>query len=242
MRPAAMMLDLVAPNLIVLFAGLVQASVGIGFGMIAVPLLVLIDPIYAPGPSLFVMLFLSAAMVAGGWRDIDGQGLPALLPGLAGGTVLGALIVGGLGITAFELVFGALVLLAVALGRSGWAPPRSHVALGAGGIAAGLMGTISGMHGPPLAVIYQRASPRSTRATIALVFVIGSVLSLVSLNLTGLFGMREMTAGLWLLPGLVAGYILSLAGRAHVSDGFAQALMSSIAAARARVLIGRNLF
>jgi uncharacterized membrane protein YfcA len=236
------MLDLVIPNLIVCFAGLVQASVGIGFGMIAVPLLVLIDPIYAPGPALFVMLFLSVAMVAGGWKNIDRQGLSALLPGLAGGTVVGVLVVGGLSVSTFELVFGALVLLAVVVGQSGWAPPRRRAISGAGGFVAGLMGTISGMHGPPLAVLYQRAEPAAARATIALVFVIGSVLSLVSLNLGGLFAVREITAGLYLLPGLAAGFVLSRVGRAHISDGFARTVMSLVAAASALILIGRNIF
>ena len=233
--------ELLLANLIVCFAGFVQASAGIGFAMIAVPLLVLVDLGYAPGPSLFAMLFLSIAMAASGRRDIDRQGLSSLLPGLCVGTVAGALLLGALSPAWFGLVFGAIVLAAIILGQIVAAPPRSRTSYGAGGFAAGLMGTISGIHGPPLAVLYQRADPARARATIALIFVIASVLSLVSLSLEGIFGRAQLLTGLSLLPGLAVGYFLAQRSRAHISDALARGVMLTIAGASAVILIAKSL-
>ena len=239
---AASPVQLALANLVVCVAGFLQASAGIGYAMIAVPLLVLIDIAYAPGPSLFAMLFLSLTMALAGRADIDRQGLASLLPGLCLGTVAGALLLGALSPAWFRLVFGIIILTALAIGLFVKAPPRSPASYGAGGFTAGLMGTISGIHGPPLAVLYQRADPARARATIALIFVIASVLSLVSLHLEGLFGQPQVVMGLSLLPGLALGYLLARRGRAHISDALASALMLAVAGVSAIVLIAKSVF
>lgn len=233
--------ELLLVNLIVCFAAFVQAAAGIGFAMIAVPLLVLIDLAYAPGPSLFAMLFLSVAMAAVDRNHIDRQGLSSLLPGLCLGTIAGALLLGALSPAWFGLVFGSIVLAAIAIGQLVAAPPRSRASYGAGGFVAGLMGTISGIHGPPLAVLYQRADHARARATIALIFVIASLLSLFSLYLEGIFRGPQLMTGLSLLPGLALGYLAAQRSRAHISDSFARNLMLVIAGASAVILIAKSV-
>ena len=236
-----MTIELLIANSIVGFAGFVQTTTGVGFAMIAVPMLVLVDLSYAPGPSLFVMLFLSIAMVAGSWKDVDRQGFAALFPGLFVGTVAGSRLLGMLSASAFGLVFGFIVLGALALGRIGLAPRQSPVVNASGGFVSGLMGTISGIHGPPLAVLYQRAEPARARATIAFVFVIASVLSLISLNSAGHFGRDEVLAGLALVPGLAVGFVLASTGRRFISDRMAHNAMLAIAAISALILIGKSV-
>lgn len=236
-----MAFELLVANVIVGFAGFVQTTTGVGFAMVAVPMLVLVDLSYAPGPSLFVMLFLSIAMVAGSWSDVDRQGFATLFPGLFLGTIAGSRLLGMLSASAFGLVFGFIVLAALALGRMGFAPRQSPVVNASGGFVSGLMGTISGIHGPPLAVLYQRADPARARATIAFVFVIASVLSLVSLNSAGYFGRDEALAGLALVPGLVVGFVLASTGRRFISDSVARNAMLWIAAISAITLIGKSV-
>jgi uncharacterized membrane protein YfcA len=233
---------LLLANAVVLLACVVQASVGLGFAMIAVPMLVLIDSNYAPGPSLFVMMFLSAAMVTEGRKDIDFHGFRALLPGLLAGTVAGAIAARAISPALFEVVFGSLVLTALVVGRTHYSPPTSPVVLGAGGFAAGLMGTVSGMHGPPLAIVYRHSEPAQARATIALVLVIAGLQSLVSLHFVGRFGVYEVLAGLWLLPGLIVGYGLSILARNRIPEGVARTLMILIAATSGMILLGRRFF
>jgi hypothetical protein len=233
--------ELLVANVIVSFAGFVQTTTGIGFAMIAVPMLVLIDLSYAPGPALFAMLFLSVAMVAGSWQDVDRQGFSALFPGLFVGTVVGVQLLGLLSATTFGLVFGFIVLASLALGQMGFAPQRTPVANATGGFVSGLMGTISGIHGPPLAVLYQRAEMATARATIAFVFVVASILSLVSLHLSGYFGRDEALAGLALLPGIAVGFGVAISGRRFISDGAARTAMLIIAAVSAVALIVRSV-
>lgn len=236
-----MAFELLVANVIVGFAGFVQTTTGVGFAMVAVPMLVLVDLSYAPGPSLFVMLFLSIAMVAGSWSDVDRQGFATLFPGLFLGTIAGSRLLGMLSASAFGLVFGFIVLAALALGRMGFAPRQSPVVNASGGFVSGLMGTISGIHGPPLAVLYQRAEPARARATIAFVFVIASVLSLILLNSAGHFGRDEALAGLALVPGLAVGFVLASTGRRFISDSVARNAMLWIAAISAITLIGKSV-
>ena len=235
-------MNVVLANLIVCLAGFVQASVGIGFAMIAVPLLVLVDIAYAPGPSLFVMLFLSTAMVLVAWRDIDTNGLTMLLPGLLAGTIASTFLFELLTPTFFGLFLGSVVLAILVLGQLGYTPRRSPLEYGAGGVLAGLMGTLLGIHGPPMVVLYQNASPAQARATIALVFVIGSCLSLASLHRADLFGAVELRAGLFLLPGLGMGFAIAQKLHNLVSPQFARIAMLSIAALSSAILIGKAFF
>jgi uncharacterized membrane protein YfcA len=61
-------------------------------------------------------------------------------------------------------VFAILVLLAVALSVSGLRVRPTRPALFAGGGAAGVMGTMVGIHGPPMALVLQHARPDQARA------------------------------------------------------------------------------
>lgn len=241
MRAVRMTPEFLIANAIVAIAAYVQTTTGVGFAMIAVPMLVLIDLSYAPGPALFVMLFLAVAMVAGSWRNVDTKGFTSLLPGLLVGTLAGSRLLGVLSPNAFGVVFGVMVLAALVVVLIGSAPKQSRGVNVGGGFASGLMGTVSGIHGPPLAVVYQRSDHAEARATIAFVFVIASTLSLVSLHRAGYFGQDEVIAGLTLLPGLVVGFVAASTGRRFVSDRVARNSMLIIAAISATVLIARSI-
>lgn len=235
------MTDLVLANVIVAVAAFVQAASAIGFAMVAVPLLALIDLDYVPGASLFAMLGLSLMMVCRGWKDIDGEGLSTLLPGLGVGTAVGALFLGALPASAMGLIFGSIVLVGLIIGQLGFVSRRSNASSAFSGMIAGLMGTMAGIHGPALVVIYQNAAPRNARATIALIFLIGSSLSLLSLHLSSLFGPAELLIGLALWPGVLTGYV-SAVGVGHlISDSLARHIMLSLAALSALFLIATSL-
>ncbi len=236
------MIDHLVANLVVAFAAFVQASAGIGFALIVVPLLALIDLRYVPGPSLFAMFFLSIAMAFFGRRRIDWQGLPILLPGLIVGTAIGALALVSLPPAASGPIFGGMVLVALLIGQVGFEVRRSPLAFALAGSIAGLMGTMAGMHGPALAVIYQRAAIGVARATIALIFTIASVLSLLSLHRAGLFDGLGVMRGLTLLPGLVAGYGLASWLARSIDDALARRSMLWLAALGAIALIAKSVW
>jgi uncharacterized membrane protein YfcA len=157
------------------------------------------------------------------------------------GTLVGSQLLGLLSATAFGLVFGFIVLASLALGQMGFAPERTPAANATGGFVSGMMGTVSGIHGPPLAVLYQRAEMATARATMAFVFVFASMLSLVSLHLNGFFGREEAIAGLALVPGIAVGFAVAISGRRFISDGNARKAMLAIAAISAVILILRSV-
>jgi len=102
------------------------------------------------------------------------------------------------------------------------------------------MGTVSGIHGPPLAVLYQKEPVEKTRATMALVFLIGYVISLIALAAAGHFDLRRGTLGLLLLPGLFIGFAAARKARGFLPAGVVRAMMLTIASASAVVLLVKS--
>jgi uncharacterized membrane protein YfcA len=202
---ATILASIFVANLVVAIAAFLQASVGVGFAMIAVPLLLLLDPQLVPVPVLTAMTVLAAAMLVRERSEFDREGTLALMPGLVAG-VAAAILFSPMLPATMDAVFGALIIAAVLW--SVWGPVISVTrrTLFVAGTVAGAMGTISGLHGPALALAYQHYAPAQARATIAGIFVIASILSIAALLLTGASGGGDLIAGLGLLPGTLLGF------------------------------------
>lgn len=100
-------------------AGAVQGSTGFGFNMLAAPILAVIDPIFVPGPMLMIAGLVSVGGMIREARFIDGKGLTLSLTGRLIASVLAVICLGLLDEATFSLVFGAMVLFAVALSMAG---------------------------------------------------------------------------------------------------------------------------
>ena len=139
-------------GLAVAFAACVQASVGFAYALLAAPLLALIQPSLVPGPVIVSSFVLSALT----WRErasIDRTGVATTLVGRLPGSILAGVAIDWLPAAEFELLFGAVVLCAVMLSlwTSGVRPTRP--ALLTAGFASGLMGTLTSVGGPPIALV-----------------------------------------------------------------------------------------
>ena len=66
-----------------------QAAVGLGFALVAAPILALVDPQFVPGPLLLAGAALAAIMAHNERAAIDRPLLSVCLIGLAAGTVIG---------------------------------------------------------------------------------------------------------------------------------------------------------
>jgi len=188
---------------------LLQASVGFGIALFVVPLLVLLNPAFVPGPMLFSALFLAAIMAFRGRSAVDPGKLGLAGVGLFVGTALGALTLTIIAADQWPRLFAVLILLAVALSVSGVHISMTGRNLVTAGIISGVMGTISGIHGPPMALLYQRETGIVVRATLAVFFVMAYAIALIALGTIDLFGKKELLLGLTLVPGVVAGYIIA---------------------------------
>ena len=235
------MAEFAVANCAILLGSLVQTTAGMGFAMVSVPLLALISLDFVPGPTIFVNLFLTVLMLKDGRATIVRQEMLCLLPAILTGTVLGAVVLAHVPLATLGVLFALLVLLAVVVTFIVKVQCLTPSGLIIGGVAAGLMGTTSGIHGPPLAVIYQHEPIQKIRATLALVFLIAYTLSLLALALSGEFNVALAITGLLLLPGLLLGFQLGKRVRQRVSPARARMITLSIASVSAVILLVKSL-
>ena len=241
MGAAGLTSELILLNAAIALAGVVQASAGLGFAMVANPLIALINIAYLPGPMLFANLFLSSAIL---WREglaVERREIPPLVTGLLIGTTLGALILTRIAAESLGVVFGLIIIGAVLLSVFSPVFPltRRNVLFGATG--AGITGIVAAMHAPPLVMLYQREEPSKIRATFAVLFVVGCSMALVGLWLAGRFGAAEVRMGASLLPGIVVGFLLGRVIAARVTQGTARAAMLMISGLGGIMLLVKSL-
>jgi uncharacterized membrane protein YfcA len=238
-EPGLPLAAMIAANAVMAIGSALQASVGIGLALLAVPFLALIDPHLVPGPML---LAASLVAFASAWRDrhaLEVKSFGLSLLGLAIGTVAGAVALSAVNAAYLNKVFAVLVLLAVALSVSGLHVRPTQPALFLGGGASGLMGTMAGIHGPPMALVLQNARPERARAMLGAFFFVAYVGSVLALAAVGLFGMLELKLAAALLPGVVAGVLVAPLLARHLSPARLRVAILGISATSALVLLFR---
>jgi uncharacterized membrane protein YfcA len=216
-----------------------QAAVGLGMALLVVPLLALIDTQFVPGPMLFAGTALAAATA---WRDrasVDAGPLKLALVGLVAGTALGAVALTWVGVAHLPKLFGSLIVLAVMISLVGRRVDITPPLLLAGATASGVMGTMVGIHGPAIALVFQHAQPAQARAMLGAFFTVGYMIAVGSLALVGRFGTTELTLGLALLPGVAVGWIVAPAIARRINPARLRAAILIVSAASAVALLLR---
>jgi hypothetical protein len=236
-----MIWEFVAANLVIFVASALQAATGVGFAMVAVPLLALISLAWVPAPMLICNIFLSLAMIRRGRRALARAEAPPLALGLILGTLAGAGILALVDSRALGALIGGIIVAAVL--ASLLAPPLGLTSgrLVAGATLGGATGVIAAMHGPPLILLYQREPPEKVRATMAGVFLFGCALALGSLWLAGLLGREDLWRGLALVPGVAGGYVAGRALGGRLSPRRVRHAMLAVSGAAGLALLARSL-
>ena len=223
--------------MIVLAGATAQAAIGMGLNLLAIPLLLLINPVYAPGPVMAVSLALSVLAL---WRVpaiVDWRELTPALTGLGVGTVAaGGVLILADGATLSRLL-GGFVILGAGLALSGWSAALTRRNLLAAGGGAGLLGTIAGMHAPPIALLYQGLEPSRVRGAILTFVAAGNAFSLIVLVLAGRFGGDQAAAILVLLPGVLAGLLVAPAAARLINARLLRALVLSVSMVSGLLLV-----
>ncbi len=186
-----------------------QGSVGFGLGLFSVPILLLIEPRFVPGPLLFASIGLTLLLTHRERRGVRVSDLKWSLSGRVLGIAVAAAALAIVPAPRLAILFGALVLLAVGLSATGLHMPVRPGTLFGAGILSGFMGTTVSIGGPPMALLYQRQSGPQIRGTLSAYFVVGVTLSLIGLHLVGRFGVEEFLLALALLPGIGVGFLVS---------------------------------
>ena len=232
------LLEAITVTLIVAVGACIQGSIGFGWAMLAAPFIVLIEPDFVPGPMIMAGVLLVVLLTYRERGGIDKRGVKWMVAGCVPGIVVASAILSIISTTGFTIIFAVLVLLAVLLSAIGLSVILSNKNLFLAGLLSGLMGTMSSIGGPPVALIYQHTAGAKLRGTLSVFFLICASLALVGLLVVGWLGIDELELALILIPGLIIGFIASrFTARLFDRHSIRPAVLILSASAAAGVLI-----
>lgn len=221
---------------------LIQAALGFGYALVAAPVLAVIAPQLVPGPVLLSSCALSAGIALRELRHVDARGVGYALLGRMPGAWLGATVLALAPRSALELTFGAIVLAAVWMSVAGPRVERSTQTLVIAGVVSGVMGTITSIGGPPIALVYQHERGPRLRATLSAYFTLGSVVSLVALAAAGRFDTSQLWQAALMLPPIAVGFACAGVARTWLDAGRTRVGVLIVAAVSALAVIVKAVF
>lgn len=229
---------------IALFGGaFVQSSIGFGLAVVAAPFVVTFAPELMPGSLLVTSFSLPVLQLLHAEADIAWRSLTWSVAGRLLLTPLGVAAVALLSVRSISIGVAVLILVTVAASLTSWHVRNTPVtALGAGALA-GVSGTATSIGGPFLALVLQHERPERLRATLAAFFLLGAVISMVSLGLVGEFTSHQVLAGLAWVPFVLVGYAVAAPLRARLSRSrLRSAVLGFCAVAGAGILVRALIF
>lgn len=199
--------------LVVAGAG-VQHSIGIGFGLITTPLMLVIDPRMVPVVALGLGMTSSLLQTLKSHSHLN-------LRHCLWSTIAR---IGGVGVTMvvlieliedttsrlFSLVFAGCLLLAVAMTACNWLRLRpTSFSVVVATLVSSVMGTLTSLSGPAMALLYVGEKPEVTRSHLSFMLLTGTIITLAALALNGLVSRHQLELYAFFLPALVVGVALS---------------------------------
>ncbi|MEV2277291.1 sulfite exporter TauE/SafE family protein [Nocardiopsis sp. NPDC049922] len=223
----------------VLAGAAVQSTVGLGLGLVAAPVISLLDPTLMPGAMLIAAVLLPLFTLVQEWRHVDWKGVAWGLPARIPGTVAGVWVVATLPPRALAGLVGAMVLTAVVLSVWSFRVRISPGSLAVAGCLSGFAGTATSVGGPPMALLYQHEPPSRVRATLAAFFLLGATVSLVALGAGGQLDTRTAVVGVAAIPFVGAGFALGNVVRRRIDAARLRAAMLCVVTVSAMGLLTR---
>jgi len=219
-------------------ASVLQSATGIGFGIIAGPvLLIVLNAGSAIQISVILNLLIALILAPSLWRKMDRRLLKSLLTGIAAGTPLGLLIYLYMDIVLLKSFAGAVVLLTLVLLLRGEKAPSSSRNTAASkfeqvsvGVIAGVMGGSLAMPGPvPAAWMSARGIDKDTiRATILIMFVAAYLAALLLQILLVTISSDTLQLTAMLAPSTIAGIFLGTFLSSRISEQVFRKLLMTI--------------
>jgi len=220
---------------------LVQGSLGFGTNLVAAPILALIDPQLVPVPVILASFFFNILLARRDRGEVPWQIIRLPLIGLVPASILGAAAVAMVSQRGLGILFGVLVLVAVALSVSGRHPSMTSSHLLSAGAASGFMGTTTGIGGPPMALGFQRERGPQLRASLARFFGIGSVVSLLTLLAFGQVVWADLARAAILIPGGLVGVFVSRHTAHRLDHGYVRHGVLAVSGLSAVIVLTRSV-
>ena len=187
----------------------VQGLVGLGLGLVAAPIVTLLEPQMMPGLLLWLAFLMPLVTLVRDHHQIDWRGLVWAIPGRVPGTAVGVAFVGWFTAREIGIAVGLMVLASVVLTLRSVRLSVNPGTLLAGGFVSGITGTTTSIGGPPMAILYQHRSVAQIRSTLAVYFLLGTGLSLAGLGVTGSLDRATFFLATVMVPCLLLGFLAS---------------------------------
>ena len=216
-------------------AAVVQAALGLGFPLVATPIITtIVDPRSAVVTLTLPSFVLSALQL---WRGRAHLGVYrevlTLLLGIVPGGLVGAYLLTVLPVPVLTALIGGMIILYVVLATLRldprvpvrWRGPAGAVV----GLVSGVLGAAAGMNGPIIAVYLAalRLEKNAFVVAISLAFVAGHVPKITGYAMLGLFTPHRLLLSALMLPSVALGFVLGTAVRSRISQrAFARALQA----------------
>ena len=186
-------------------AAALHSTVGFGFALLSVPILSLLNPLFAPVPQLLVVFPLTLAIV---WRErqaVEVRSTLWIFAGRVPGAFVGVALLKLLSNAALDVLMSLMVIIGVGIVVSSKTFHRTAAREVFAGVASGTMAMVSAIGGPPIALLYRNDAGPTVRANLGLVFAIGLCITLGVRTAAGEVSWDEVLIGVALLPAVWLG-------------------------------------
>lgn len=199
--------------LIALFGGIVAATAGFGFSLVAAPpLLLLYEPVQVTAMLLILALATRWMLLTDTWHTTHVRTIGAMLPSAWLGIGIGILIVRAVDPDYIKLLASLVVIVAALLLMRGWRPERAHdpAAGPVAGLLSGILSPTTGMDGTPVVFLLSSRdySIAAFRSTITVYYYLIIPVTILALVQQGLLGRDDFVRSFVVVPPVVIGTMI----------------------------------
>lgn len=226
---------------IIAVAAFLQGIVGIGFNVVSVPILLMMDPVLAPVPNLLMAVPLVLSQMLREQSDIDWAGVKWILVGRAPGGLAGLGLLLVLSSMALDITLAVMILTIVGLLASGVSIARSPATEFTAGVFSGMAGIIGAVGGPPVGLLYKDDAGPVIRSTLGAVFAVGLMISIGLRMIGGQITLVDLQVALWLLPAMTIGFVASSRIKDRIEGPWVRRGILAISSVAAATLLLRTV-
>ncbi len=219
-----------------------QSMSGFGLAVIASPILVIINPNFLPAPILALGCILSLLNCIRYRQQLHFSNIKLALVARIPGSILGILLLALLPPIFFAVGFSLLIMLSVLLTYRRIDIHHCERNLVIAGFFSGLMGTTTSVGGPPIALVYQNSNLSTLRAELGLFFLIGTLVSLAMLFVSGNINYAQVELTLPLVPALFVGFFLSFYLDKYLGQRYLKPLIATISLTSCGIILLKAFF
>ncbi len=218
-----------------------QACIGIGMGLIAGPVLVVIDPTAVPGPMLMIAGGINLRNAIADRASLNKPALRRQLLAAPIGLVAGLALLSALSDRSLAIAVSLFVLLAVAVQAIGTRPLDGRLAEYAAGAGTAFSSSVAAVPGPVYAVFASHWQPAALRATLAIYMLVVGTVIISALAVMGDFGLKQLWLALSLLPAAALGLPIGRWLRPRLAGPRFRMIVLGVASTSAIVVLVRQL-